>query len=74
METLCQLDFAAGHSRRCPGDTCPFWVNDHCAVLKHWEDFGSNAELAELLTDLRTDLARRSPSHAFRQLHPPGFA
>lgn len=74
METLCQLDYAAGCVRRCPGDTCPFWVDDHCAVAGHWEDFGSNAELAKLLTDVRSDLARRNPSRALRQFHPPGLA
>jgi hypothetical protein len=72
MQTLCQLDYAAGHVRRCPGDTCPLWVDDHCAVARHWEDFGSDEYLAKLLRDLRSDLARRNPSRAVR--HPPGFA
>jgi hypothetical protein len=74
MQTLCQLDYAAGHVRRCPGDTCPLWVDDHCAVARHWEDFGSDEYLAKLLRDLRSDLARRNPSRAVRQFHPPGFA
>lgn len=73
METVCQLDYAAGQVRRCPGDTCPFWVDDHCAVAGHWEDFGSNAELAELLIDLRFDLAHRDPRRAYSQVHPPGL-
>jgi hypothetical protein len=74
METLCQLDYAAGNAKRCPGDTCPFWVDDHCGVARHWEDFGTNPSLAKLLTDLRSELARRDPSRVFRHFHPPGLA
>ena len=42
MKTLCPLDYAAGLAMRCPGDTCPFWVDDHCAVARRWESFGSD--------------------------------
>jgi hypothetical protein len=74
METICQLDYAAGHVRPCTGDTCSFWVDDHCAVAGHWEDFGSDERLAKLLIDVRSDLARRDPSFALRRVHPPGLA
>jgi hypothetical protein len=74
MQTICPLDYAAGHVRRCPGDTCPVWVDDHCAVARRWEHFGSNSDVAQLLRDLRSDLASRSPGRAVRRFHPPGLA
>jgi hypothetical protein len=74
MKTLCQLDYAAGQVRRCPGDTCPFWVDDHCAVAGLWQDFGSDERLTKILTDLRSDLAGRNVNGAVRQFHPPGIA
>jgi hypothetical protein len=70
---LCQLDFAAGHVKRCPGDTCPFGVDDRCVIVRHWEDFGSSPELTELLTRLRSDLVRRDQTGAVRQFHPLGL-
>jgi hypothetical protein len=46
MDTrLCQLDYAAGRVKRCPGYACPFWVDDHCAAARYWEDFGSDSQL-----------------------------
>ena len=74
MKTYCPLDYAAGLVKRCPGDTCPFWVDDHCAIARRWEYFGSDDELAQLLRDLRSDLKGRDPSRAVRQFHPPGVA
>ena len=75
METrLCQLDYAAGRVKRCPGDTCPFWVDDRCVVARHWEHFGTDAELTELLSNLRSDLAERDPAGPVRRFHPPGLA
>ena len=74
MTTLCSLDYAAGLVKRCPGDTCPFWVDDHCAIAGRWESFGSNEELTWLLRDLRSELAGRDPSYMLRRVHPPGLA
>jgi hypothetical protein len=71
---MCQLDYAAGQTRRCPGDTCPYWADDECAVGSHWAAFADNRELMELLLDLRERLARRDPRRALRQFHPPGLA
>jgi hypothetical protein len=70
---ICQLEYAAGRARRCPGDTCPFWTDDGCAVSGHWADFGSNQKLTELLLDLRERLGR-DQRPAFRRFHPPGLA
>ena len=75
MDTrLCQLEYAAGRVKRCPGDTCPFWVDDHCAATRYWEDFGTDSQLTKLLRELRADLAGRDSQRALRQLHPPGLA
>ena len=74
MKTVCQLDYAAGQMRHCTGDTCPFWVDDHCAVARHWEDFAGNEELTKLLRGLRSELAGRDPNLTLRRVHPPGFA
>lgn len=74
METVCQLDYAVANVKPCPGDTCPLWVDDHCAVAGHWQDFGGDEYLAELLRDIRAELSHRDPSRAVRQFHPPGLA
>lgn len=74
METICQLDYAVGEVKQCPGDTCPLWADDHCAVAGHWADFGGDIWLAELLRDVRAQLADRDPTRAVRQFHPPGLA
>ena len=75
METrICQLDYAAGRPRACPGDTCPFWADDHCVVAGLWADFGTNPQLVELLQGIRTDLGQRDPTRALRSFHPPGLA
>jgi hypothetical protein len=74
---ICQLEYSAGRTRRCPGDTCPYWVgwvSEGCAVSRYWADFGSDPELTELLLDLRERLASRDSRRAFRQFHPPGLA
>jgi hypothetical protein len=71
---ICQLEYAAGRTRKCPGDTCPYWADDDCAVGRYWAEVAGNRELTELLLDLRERLDRRDPSHAFRQFHPPGLA
>jgi hypothetical protein len=71
---MCQLDYAGGRTRRCPGDTCPFWVDDECAVGSHWAEFAGNRQLTELLLDLRERLGRTDPGRALRQFHPPGLA
>jgi hypothetical protein len=71
---ICQLDYAAGRTRRCPGDTCPFWVDEECAVRSYWAEFAGNRQLTELLLDLRERLGRGDPRRALRQFHPPGLA
>ena len=73
-QRICQLDFAAGQRKACPGDTCPFWVDDHCVVAPLWADFGGNRDLVDLLKGIRTGLEERDPSHALRTFHPPGLA
>lgn len=72
-QPICQLEYAAGRRKVCPGDTCSFWVDDHCVVSPLLSDLGSNPELVELLTDIRTGLAQRDPHHALRVFHPPGL-
>jgi hypothetical protein len=75
METrLCQLDYAAGLHKKCPGDTCPFWADDRCAIAPYWEDFATDSRLVEILSRLRSDLAGRDPFRVVRQFHPPGLA
>jgi hypothetical protein len=71
---LCQLTYAVGRSQRCPGETCPFWADDHCAVSPLWPDLAGDAHLAELMLEVRDDLARLSPHRTFRLFHPPGLA
>jgi hypothetical protein len=72
-QRICQLEYAAGRRKACPGDTCPFWVDDHCVVTPLWSDFGSNPELVELLGGIRADLEHRDPRRALRVFHPPGL-
>jgi hypothetical protein len=72
-QRICQLEFAAGHRRSCPGDTCPFWVDDRCVVAPLWADFGANPDLVELLMGLRRGLEERDPRRALRTFHPPGL-
>ena len=72
-QPICQLEYAAGRRKVCPGDTCCFWVDDHCVITPLWSDLGSNPALVELLTDMRADLEQRDPHHALRVFHPPGL-
>jgi hypothetical protein len=72
-QRLCQLDFAAGRRKACPGDTCPFWVDDHCVVAPFWSEFGGSPNVAHLLTSIRTGLEERDPHRALRAMHPPGL-
>ena len=71
---LCQLTYAVGRSERCPGETCPLWADDHCAVSPLWAELADDPHLAELMLDVRADLARLSPHRTFRLFHPPGLA
>ena len=73
-QRICQLDYAAGRARRCPGDTCPLWTDDGCAVSGYWADFGSDPKLTELLLEIRERLGRQDQRPAFRRFHPPGLA
>jgi hypothetical protein len=70
---ICQLTYAVGRSERCRA-SCPFWAVDHCAVGPLWEDFAEDRHLAELLLDVRSDLARSNARRTFRLFHPPGLA
>lgn len=71
---LCQLTYALGRSERCPGESCSLWAGDHCAVSPLWADFAEDRHLAELLLDVRSDLARSNARRPFRLFHPPGLA
>jgi hypothetical protein len=70
----CQLEYAAGRARGCPGDTCPFWTDEDCAVSRYRADFAGDRKLTELLLDLRGRLGQRESRPAFRRFHPPGLA
>ena len=72
--SMCQLDHAVGLRRVCPGDTCAFWVDDHCAVARYWSEFEDNPDLAGVLTDLRTELESSDRRSFLRMFHPPGLA
>jgi hypothetical protein len=69
----CFLEHAVGRVKACPGDTCPFWADDHCAVAPYWADFASDPHLAQLLLGLRDDLAGTDPRRVLRAFHPPGL-
>ena len=71
---LCQLDYAAGRSEHCPGETCPFWKDGECAVAPLLADFTNNACLVTHFVGLRAALASRRPNGALREFHPPGLA
>jgi hypothetical protein len=71
---ICQLTYEVGRSERCPGESCPFWADDHCAIGRLWADFAGDRHLAELLLEARAELARSSPRRMFRLFHPPGLA
>ena len=74
MEHLCQLDHEAGRAERCPGETCPFWMDDACAIAPLRADLAGNPCLVTHFLGLRAALARMQPAYGFRQFHPPGLA
>jgi hypothetical protein len=47
------LQAAVGHVERCPGESCPFWNDEGCALAEIRPDIESNPELGRFLLDLR---------------------
>ena len=50
---LCMLQRALDHVERCPGEACPFWKDEGCALSDIRPEIESNPELAHYLLDLR---------------------
>ena len=53
----CTLQDAVGRHERCPGDSCPFWAGQGCALDGVRTDIETNPELAGYLLDLRATAA-----------------
>jgi hypothetical protein len=53
----CTLQDAVGRHERCPGDSCPFWAAQGCALDGVRVDIETNPELAGYLLDLRASAA-----------------
>ena len=67
----CTLKAAIGEHETCPGEPCPFWRGDECAIAGLHADLGTTAGLAELLLRIRDELGARSPRSY--GLVPPGL-
>ena len=67
----CMLKAAVGEHETCPGESCPFWRDDACAVAGLHADLGTTVGLPELLLHIRDDLGARSPRSY--GLLPPGL-
>lgn len=66
---LCRLQYAAGRIEDCPGEDCPFWLDGRCIIGGLQADLDSSPELAELLLDVRSEVAGQRS--LFRLLHQP---
>jgi hypothetical protein len=54
---LCTLELVAeGHAERCPGRECAFWEQG-CALTRVEHELDHRPEVAQLLLDLRRELA-----------------
>ena len=70
-EHTCTLAAAVGEHEACPGEPCPFWGEDACAIAGLRVDLGASEGLAELLLRLRDELGERASSNF--GLLPPGL-
>jgi len=57
----CTLKSALGESEPCPGEPCPFWGDDACAIAGLRSDLRGTDGLAGLLLRLREELGMRAP-------------
>lgn len=64
----CTLQDAVGRHERCPGDSCPFWAGQGCALDAVRTDIETNPELAGYLLDLRASAAGVKGWAPFRML------
>jgi hypothetical protein len=64
----CALQEAVGRHERCPGDSCPFWAGEGCALDGVRADIETNPELAGYLLDLRASAAGVKGWDPFRLL------
>ena len=54
---LCTIELIAeGHADRCPGEDCAFWESG-CALARIEYELDGRPEVAQLLLDLRRELA-----------------
>ena len=60
----------SGRHQRCPGDSCPFWAGQGCALDGVRTDIETNPELAGYLLDLRASAAGVKGWGPFRLLPP----
>ena len=67
----CTLQTAVGVHEACPGERCPFWHGDACAVAGLHADLGLTAGLPELLLRIRNELGEHAPTQY--GLLPPGL-
>jgi len=70
-EWLCTLQDAAGRVEQCPGERCPFWLDETCVIAGLRSDLYRNQTLVSDLLRLRQHLAGERRT-LFRLL-PPGF-
>ena len=70
-DSLCTLQDAAGRVEHCPGERCPFWLDEGCGIAGLRADLYRNPSLVSHLLRLREQLAGEKQS-LFRLL-PPGF-
>ena len=68
---VCSLKAAVGEYEPCPGEPCPFWGDDACAIAGLRADLRGTEGLAELLLRLRDELGGRAANNY--GLLPPGL-
>jgi hypothetical protein len=68
---LCTLQDAAGRVEACPGERCPFWVDEACTIGGLRADLYRNPSLVSHLLALRQHLA--GDTRSIFGLLPPGL-
>ena len=59
----CTLQAARGRFERCPGASCPFWVDDECLFDDTRPELLARPLVAEHLLELRDELAAVRDAH-----------
>jgi hypothetical protein len=59
----CQIQHALGRVEPCPGEPCPFWLDEACVVAGLRADLGTTPGLPGLLLRIRDELGAGRGEH-----------